>query len=60
MDLVGEISGSSPGHTNVSGSSPGHTNVFRMVLTASQPVLVIMNLSKEKALGIKRLSSYLI
>ena len=29
----------------VSGSSPGHTKDFKMVLTAPQPVLVIMSLS---------------
>ena len=35
-------------------------NIFKMVLTAPQSVLVIISLSKENALSIKRRSSYLI
>ena len=38
----------------VAGSSPGHTKDFKMVLTAPQPVLVIMSLSKGNASAIKR------
>ena len=37
-DLDGEVSGSSPGHTK---------DFKKMVLTAPQPVLVIMSLSKR-------------
>ena len=50
LDLDGEVSG----------SSPGHTKDLKMVLTALQPVLVIMSLSIVNALAIKRRSSYLI
>ena len=48
-------------HTDLDGevscSSPGHTKDFVMVPTAPQPVLVIMSLSNENALAIKRRSS---
>ena len=41
---------------DVSGSSPGHSNGFK---NASQTVMVIMSLSKEKTLAIKKFISYL-
>ena len=41
-----------------SGSSPGHTKKFKMILTAPQPVLVLMILSKGNALAIDRRSLY--
>ena len=51
-DLDGEVSGSSPGHTN--------KVTLKMVFTAPQPVLVLISLCKMNALGIKRWRSYLI
>ena len=44
----------------VAGSSPGHNKGFKMVLTAPQPVLVIITLSRGNAIAIERRSSYLI
>ena len=42
----------------VSSSSPSHTKDFKMVLTAPQPVLVIMSFRKGNTLAIKRRSLF--
>ena len=49
LDLDGEVLG----------SSQGHINDLEIMLTAPQPVLIIMNVCKGKVLAIKRHSSYL-